>query len=323
MALIKYNSTKNGTGQLNRRKLLSLFLSILIHLTIFSLLWYILHHEKRLLTSSGAKKVEISLKDFITTPPGAEKKKSRPKPPTPPLPPKPPAKPQPKPKAQAKPKPKPQPKPKPKIIPKPTPKNPPQPRPKPTPKKKTKKAIRQVSKPHKKAIRPKPTPPKHRYAKSKPTPPANALSQLAGALGAPAMPSRSSRPKPPSIDQINGAMGEREFRALYKDEFDHFTPTQRRFIRNNLNRIQAITQHYLTMRGYPPFAVEERMQGVNVVEFYLWPNGDITDLKVISSSGYAVLDDNSLDTIRTAYKDYPRPKEKTKIRFYIHYQLIF
>ena len=116
-------------------------------------------------------------------------------------------------------------------------------------------------------------------------------------------------------------MGEREFKALYKDEFDHFSPNQKRFIRDNLNRIQAITQHYLTKRGYPPFAVHQHMQGVNVVEFYLHPNGDITDLKVISSSGFNVLDDNSLDTIRTAYKDYPRPKETTKIRFYIHYRL--
>ena len=322
MVLIKYNSAKNGAHSLNRRKTISLFLSILIHLTIFSIFWYLLHHEKRALTSSGSKKVEISLKDFITTPPGAPKKKATPKPtpspavPQTPIPPKPKPKPKPQPKIKppVKPKPKQKPTPKKRVI-----------RPKPTPKKVAKKGIHRIKKPHK-SIKPTPKPQKRRYTKAKPpklTPPANPLSQLAGALGAPAMPSHPNKPKPPSIDQINGAMGDREFRALYKDEFDHFTPNQRRFIRNNLNRIQAITQHYLTMRGYPPFAVEERMQGVNVVEFYLWPNGDITDLKVISSSGYAVLDDNSLDTIRTAYKDYPRPKEKTKIRFYIHYQLIF
>jgi TonB family protein len=149
----------------------------------------------------------------------------------------------------------------------------------------------------------------------------SAESALAGALGAPAMPRSETPPKPPSIEQINNTMSDREFHALYKDEFDHFTPNQKKFIKNNLNRIQAITQHYLTMRGYPPFAAQQRMQGVNVVEFYLHPNGDITDLKVIASSGFDVLDDNSLDTIKTAYKDYPRPKEKTKIRFYIHYRI--
>ena len=133
--------------------------------------------------------------------------------------------------------------------------------------------------------------------------------------------STQSAPRPPSIQQINNSMSDREFHALYKDEFDHFTPNQKKFIKSNLNRIQAITQHYLTMRGYPPFAVQQRMQGVNIVEFYLHPNGDISNLKVISSSGFDVLDDNSLDTIKTAYKDYPRPQEKTKIRFYIHYQM--
>ncbi|WP_353662753.1 TonB family protein [Hydrogenimonas sp. SS33] len=316
---------------MNRRKLFTFFLSLFIHLTILLLFFLFLHHNAKLLTSSGAKRVELSLKDF-TTPPGmaARPKKTPPAPAPRPVPPQP--KPQPKTPPKPKPLPKPE-KPAPKSQPKPKPIKKPSPKPAPRPAEKPKKIFKKPSprpvpeKPQKHHTRkkaapgPRPIPKPHPKPRSpqKTTP----ESALAGALGAPAVPSRQAprRPAPPSIDQINGAMGEREFRALYKDEFDHFTPNQKKFIRNNLNRIQAITQHYLTMRGYPPFAIRMHMQGMNIVEFWLWPNGDITDLKVITSSGFDVLDQNSIDTIKTAYKDYPRPKEKTKIRFYIHYQL--
>ncbi|NPA57350.1 MAG: energy transducer TonB [Epsilonproteobacteria bacterium] len=115
----------------------------------------------------------------------------------------------------------------------------------------------------------------------------------------------------------------REYRKLYRDEFESYTEGQRRFLKENLSRIGAITQKYLSLRGYPSISVKTRQQGINVVEFYLHPNGDISGLKIIGSSGYEALDENSLETVRTAYKDYPLPKEKTKIRIYVEYRLIF
>ncbi|WP_456383244.1 TonB family protein [Hydrogenimonas sp.] len=290
---------------LNRRKLFSLLLSLLIHLLLFSLFFLFAQRAEKETTSSGAKRVELSLSDFVTPPPSKPQKapvpSSRPTPENRPLPPSP----KPQPKTEKAPWPEP--------VEKPTPKRK-EPTLKPKPKPKPKPLIAKKPAPSSPS-RPKPLP------KPIPEKPESAESALAGALGAPAMPQAQNLPKPPSIEQIDNTMSDREFHALYKDEFDHFTPNQKRFIKNNLNRIQAITQHYLTIRGYPPFAAQQRMQGINVVEFHLHPNGDITDLKVIASSGFDILDDNSLDTIRTAYKDYPRPKETTKIRFYIHYRI--
>ena len=60
---------------------------------------------------------------------------------------------------------------------------------------------------------------------------------------------------------------------------------------------------------------------MNIVEFYLHPNGDISDLKLTESSGYSSLDKNSIETIEFAYKDYPKPKEKTKVKIYVYYKL--
>ena len=62
-------------------------------------------------------------------------------------------------------------------------------------------------------------------------------------------------------------------------------------------------------------------EGDNVIEFYLHPNGDITELMLLRSSGYSLLDENSLHTIKIAYKDYPYPSEKTKIRIRVTYRI--
>ncbi|BDY13962.1 energy transducer TonB [Hydrogenimonas cancrithermarum] len=285
---------------MNRRKLLSLLLSLLIHIVILTTLWLLVHRSEKELTSSGAKRVQLALKDFvIPSPPISKKSPPAPKPVKPvtkqkPKKPKP-AKPEPKPLSKPK-KTKPAPKPKKTVSP--------------TKRKHVKRAI---DKPMSKPLPEKPVKPE----KSENSSP---LSELAGALGTPAM-ETPSQPQAPTIEQINNTFSDKAFYALYKDEFDHFTPDQKKFIKNNLSRIQGITQHYLTLRGYPPFAGQMGQQGTNVVEFYLLPNGDITDLKIIKPTGFEQLDQNSIDTIKTAYKDYPLPKEKTKIRFYIHYSI--
>lgn|GEM_PF-290835 len=319
---------------MNRRKTVSLLLSLLIHAAVLAFAWWLLHHHKPPQTAAGARRTTLALKDFVIPAPAAPHAKSAPTPqPTPQTNRRPAVKPKPKPAVRPKPRPKKAvPKPKPKAKPKPKPKT----KPRTHPKRPATKPSRSVKTPAPKRRAPRPTHPRTQSTPApvpppKPQPQTPTLppvpaptspspaSALAGALGTPAMPqeTRTGRRKA----EIKSRMSDREFRALYKDEFDHYSKNQKRFIRNNLNRIQAITQYHLTRRGYPLFAAQQHMQGVNVVEFYLHPNGDISGLKIIGSSGFGVLDDNSLDTIRAAYKDYPLPKETTKIRFYIHYRI--
>ena len=113
----------------------------------------------------------------------------------------------------------------------------------------------------------------------------------------------------------------RMIKQFYGEEFNTFTPTQKKFIEKNLGSIYRITQRTLTLNGYPPLAVQTRQQGTNIVTFYLHPNGDISNLRLKRRIGYAALDKNTLHTIRIAYKDYPLPKTKTKITFYVEYNL--
>ncbi len=105
---------------------------------------------------------------------------------------------------------------------------------------------------------------------------------------------------------------------LYGEQYFAFSPTQKQYIKNNISIIGRITQKYLR---YPNISARTRQSGINIVEFILMPNGDIKDLKLIDSSQYTALDQNSVNTIRIAYKDYPKPSEPTKIRIYVNYIL--
>ncbi|MCO4844748.1 MAG: TonB family protein [Sulfurovum sp.] len=119
----------------------------------------------------------------------------------------------------------------------------------------------------------------------------------------------------------SGSYGARMINQLYGEEFNTYSETQKKFIKNNLGTIHSITQRTLTRNGYPDVAVRTRQQGTNVVSFNLHPNGDISDLKLQRHIGHQALDQNTLDVIRIAYKNYPLPNKKTKIKFYVKYSI--
>ena len=112
-----------------------------------------------------------------------------------------------------------------------------------------------------------------------------------------------------------------ELQKLYGEEYDKFTKVQKAYLEKNLTNFQTITQRVLNRLGYPPLAAKLKIGGVNIIEFMFHPDGSITGLRVIDSSGYAVLDDYSVELIEIAYKDYPKPQTSTKLRFNVQYRL--
>ena len=186
---------------------------------------------------------------------------------------------------------------------------------KPTPKKevvkKKKLAKKEVKKkPVKKKVTPKRVVKRKPHRKRSKNPLANALMGSGSSL----YPSRST---PAS----SGSYSSRMINQLYGREFNTFSPSQKKFIKHNLGAIHRITQRTLIRNGYPEVAVRTGQQGTNVVSFYLHPNGDISNLRLKTKIGYAALDQNTLEVIRIAYKDYPLPNQKTKIVFYVQYSI--
>lgn len=114
-----------------------------------------------------------------------------------------------------------------------------------------------------------------------------------------------------------------EIIELYGDELGDYGMEEIDFLVNNLREIGRITQYHINRRGYPQEAVLLRQSGKNIIEFYLYPNGDISDLKVVSSSKSIILDNDMQTNIKVAFKDYPRPSVRVKIRFYMSYNLLY
>jgi outer membrane biosynthesis protein TonB len=111
-----------------------------------------------------------------------------------------------------------------------------------------------------------------------------------------------------TVSKSTGGM----IKKLYGEEFDRLSPEEQKFIQNNLGEIQRIGQRYFTQVSN--FRMPSTT-GYAIAEFYLHPNGDISDLKLIKKSGYSVQDKNAIETIELAFKDFPRPSVKTKIRW--------
>lgn len=112
----------------------------------------------------------------------------------------------------------------------------------------------------------------------------------------------------------------REIIALYGDELGDYGMAEIDFLINNLRDIGRITQYHINRRGYPKEAAILGQSGKNVIEFYLHPNGDISDMRVVSSSNSIILDNDMQTNIKVAFREYPRPTTKVKIRFFMSYK---
>jgi len=121
--------------------------------------------------------------------------------------------------------------------------------------------------------------------------------------------------------QNNNRHPNKKIKKLYGLSFHSFTPIQKKFIENNLDTIQQITQSTLIIRGYPEGAGQTGQEGTNIVSFNLHSNGDISNLRLKQRIGYRALDENTISLIKTAYKDYPYPSTTTKIIFYVTYSI--
>ncbi len=110
-------------------------------------------------------------------------------------------------------------------------------------------------------------------------------------------------------------------KELYGEEFGKLTKGQQEYIIDNQEIMRRITQQVLTRVARVNLSQDLNVNKSNVIEFYLHPNGDMTDFKFLEKSGYYVLDDTTKETIGYAYSRYPRPKEKTLIRYNVFYNL--
>ncbi len=108
---------------------------------------------------------------------------------------------------------------------------------------------------------------------------------------------------------------------LYGNEFGKLSAGQQKYILDNQEIMRRITQQVLTRVARVNLKTDLNVNRSNIIEFYLHPNGDMTDFRFLQKSGYYTLDDITKETIEYAYSKYPRPSEKTLIRYNVYYNL--
>lgn len=116
-------------------------------------------------------------------------------------------------------------------------------------------------------------------------------------------------------------IGNSNLKELYGDEFGKLTPGQQKYLIDNQEIMRRITQQVLNRIARVNLPRDMNVNSTNIVEFYLHPNGDMTDFKFLKKSGHYVLDDTTKETIEYAYSKYPRPNEKILIRYNVFYNL--
>ncbi len=304
----------------------ALFVALLIHLLLLLLFWFIGSITPEIPKKPPEeKKIRIALKDLPKPKPVA-KSQQKPEqtleaPPMPkgsqltevekaPLvklepkaePKKPKLNPKPKPKPKVKmPKPKPKPKPK-EYKPKPKPKVMPKPKEKVKPVKKDKTYIPLMKEPKKEPLK-----------KEKKKNPLSWMEEDKSSENEEAI---------KKDQQARGAsLGTKNLKKLYGSEWGKLTPGQQKYMLDNQEIMRRITQEVLNRQARVSDINQLNVNKTNVIEFKLHPNGDMSDFKFLSKSGYYVLDDITKATISYAYSKYPRPSETILIRYNVFYNL--
>lgn len=108
---------------------------------------------------------------------------------------------------------------------------------------------------------------------------------------------------------------------LYGDKFNELSEGEQKYIIDNQEVMRRITQNVLDRYGHSRIPDNIRINDTNMVEFYLHPDGSISDLRLLKNSQLSILDDTTREVIELAYAKYPRPQQKTLIRYRVWYNL--
>jgi len=110
-------------------------------------------------------------------------------------------------------------------------------------------------------------------------------------------------------------------KKLYGDTFGKLSAGAQKYILDNQEIMRRITQEILNRVASVNLPRNLNVNASNVIEFKLHPNGDMSDFRFLSKSGYYVLDETTKETIEYAYSKYPLPKQTTLIRYNVFYNL--
>lgn len=126
----------------------------------------------------------------------------------------------------------------------------------------------------------------------------------------------STQERPKSSTKISDSI-----QRLYGDKFNDLSAGEQKYILDNQEVMRRITQGVLDRYGHSRIPDNIRTNDTNMIEFYLHPDGSISELRFLKNSQLSILDDTTKEVIELAYGKYPRPEQKTLIRYRVWYNL--
>ncbi|MBD3806358.1 TonB C-terminal domain-containing protein, partial [Sulfuricurvum sp.] len=131
-----------------------------------------------------------------------------------------------------------------------------------------------------------------------------------------------SRPDPSAHEQPqNSTKVSDSIQRLYGDKFNDLSAGEQKYILDNQEVMRRITQKILDRYARSRIPDNIHTQDTNMIEFYLHPDGSISALRFLKNSQFSILDDTTKEVIELAYCQYPRPEQKTLIRYRVFYNL--
>lgn len=113
----------------------------------------------------------------------------------------------------------------------------------------------------------------------------------------------------------------KDIREAYGDTFGKLSEGEQKYLLDNQEIMRRLTQAQLNDTGRTMIPNALRVNDDNIIEFYLHPDGSMTDFRYVHHSNFSLLDEVTKDTIESVYWKYPRPKQKTLIRYKFGYYL--
>lgn len=126
------------------------------------------------------------------------------------------------------------------------------------------------------------------------------------------------------VDYHMNSMQDRRFsylRKLYGDEFERLSIDEKEYLIANYKSMQEVIYKELIRYAPSHFPQNFESDETNIIEFYLQSDGSLANIHFIQKSNSAILNEITEETIKLASRKFIHPKQKTLMRYSIHYKL--
>lgn len=108
---------------------------------------------------------------------------------------------------------------------------------------------------------------------------------------------------------------------LYGTELQNMSKEEKDYLAESYFLNGEVFQQTADKMGYPKLAIYLKQQGVGLIEFVLYPDGHIENIKILQSTNAEALDDSMRLLIEQSAKNLKRPPKPIKIRVRGNYNL--